>query len=94
MSLRNLSQLENLYQKVIDWSENAETRRSYEFKLLCHAWETLMVCSPEEKHVRRDAVWRIAHGMVVLNLPDELAWSICVDWKDFEAIGILWPIIL
>jgi hypothetical protein len=25
--------------------------------------------------------------MVVLNLPDELAWTICVDWRDFEMIG-------
>jgi hypothetical protein len=25
--------------------------------------------------------------MVVLNLPDELAWTISVDWKDFEFIG-------
>jgi len=23
----------------------------------------------------------------VLNLPDELAWTICVDWRDFEMIG-------
>jgi hypothetical protein len=45
------------------------------------------VCNPEEKDMRRDKVWRIAHGMVVLNLPDELAWTISVDWKDFEFIG-------
>jgi superkiller protein 3 len=57
--------------------------------VLRHAWETLIVCFPEEKDKRRDTVWRIAHGMVVLNLPDELAWTICVDWKDFELIGAL-----
>jgi hypothetical protein len=45
------------------------------------------VCYPEEKDMRRDKVWRVAHGMVVLNLPDELAWTISVDWKDFEFIG-------
>jgi hypothetical protein len=37
--------------------------------------------------MRRERVWKVAHGMVVLNLPDELAWTICVDWKDFENIG-------
>jgi hypothetical protein len=46
------------------------------------------VCAPEEKDMRRDKVWSIAHGMVVLNLPDELAWTISVDWNDFEFIGI------
>jgi hypothetical protein len=29
--------------------------------------------------------------MVVLNLPDELAWTICVDWRDFEVIGVSIP---
>ena len=74
---------------MIDWSENAEIRRIYESNLLHHAWETLLVCSPEEKDTRRDTVWRIARGMVVLNIPDELSWTICVDWKDFEAIGMV-----
>jgi len=46
-----------------------------------------MVSPPQNKEARRGAVWQIAHGMVVLNLPDELAWTICVDWKDFEYIG-------
>ena len=86
---RSSSQLDDIYQKVIDWSDNIETRRIYESKLLRHAWETLMVCFREEKDIRRDTVWRIAHGMVVLNLPEELAWTICVDWKDFEFIGML-----
>jgi hypothetical protein len=76
-----------MYQRVIDWTDQMETRRVYESKLLRRASETLMVCSPEEKDDRRDTVWRIAHGMVVLNLPDELAWTICVDWRDFEVIG-------
>jgi hypothetical protein len=76
-----------MYQRVIDWTDQMETRRLYESKLLRRANETLMVCSSEEKDSRRDSVWRIAHGMVVLNLPDELAWTICVDWRDFEAIG-------
>lgn len=78
-----------MYQKVIDWSEDAETRRTFESKLLRHAWETLLVCPLEEKDIRRDKVWRVAHGMVVLNLPDELAWTISVDWRDFEMIGRL-----
>ena len=80
--------IEDIYQKIIDWSENIEIRRIYETKLLQHAWDTLLACSPEEKDMRRDTVWRIAHGMVVLNLPDQLAWTICLDWRDFESIGI------
>ena len=78
-----------MYQKVIDWSEDAEIRRTYESKLLRHAWETLLVAPMEEKSMRRDKVWKVAHGMVVLNLPDELAWTICMDWRDFESIGCL-----
>jgi superkiller protein 3 len=77
-----------MYQKVIDWSDDAETRRVYESRMLRHAWETLLACAPQEKEKRRDKVWQIAHGMVVLNLPDELAWTICVGWRDFEFIGI------
>jgi hypothetical protein len=76
-----------MYRRVIDWTDQMETRRVYESKLLRRASETLMVSSPEEKNNRRDTVWRIAHGMVVLNLPDELAWTICVDWRDFEVVG-------
>jgi len=76
-----------MYQRVIDWTDQMETRRLFESKLLRHAREALTVCSPQEKDDRRDTVWRIAHGMVVLNLPDELAWTIRVDWKDFEEIG-------
>lgn len=84
-------QLEGFYQKVIDWSEDVETRRKYESKLLRHARDTLLVCFPEEREMRRDKVWQIAHGMVVLNIPDELAWTISVDWKDFEFIGTRIP---
>lgn len=64
-------------------------RRQYESKLLRHAYDTLLVSPLQEKEVRKDNVWRIAHGMVVLNLPDELAWTIFADWKDFEYIGDL-----
>lgn len=84
-------QLEDFYQKIIDWSEDVETRREYESKLLRHAWDTLLVCFPEERDMRRDKVWQIAHGMIVLNMPDELAWTISVDWKDFEFIGAILP---
>jgi superkiller protein 3 len=80
-------QLEDIYENVINWTEDIEIRRVYESKLLRHAWETLRACPLEEKDMRRDKVWRIAHGMITLNLPDELAWTICVDWKDFESIG-------
>jgi superkiller protein 3 len=88
--MRNFAnrQLEDVYQKVIAWSEDVDIRRVYESKLLRHAWGTLLVCATEEKEMRRERVWQVAHGMVVLNLPDELAWTICVDWKDFEVIGI------
>lgn len=80
-----------MYQKIIDWSESLEVRRMYESKLLHHAWETLLVCASEDKEVRRDKVWRLALGMVVLNLPEELAWMICLDWRDFETIGTSMP---
>ena len=90
VSLRknNLTEIENIYQKIIDWTEDIDIRRKYESKLLRHAYDSLIVCPPSEKRSKRDKVWQIAHGMVVLNLPDELAWTISMDWKDFEYIGI------
>ena len=77
-----------MYQKIIDWSDDIDTRRLFESKLLRHAYDTLLACAAEEKDARRDKVWSIAYGMVLLHLPDELAWTICVDWKDFEFVGM------
>jgi hypothetical protein len=64
-----------------------EVRRIYESKLLRHAYDTLLVTETKDKEVIRDKVWKIALGMVVLNIEDELAWIIALDWRDFEFMG-------
>ncbi|KAF2237485.1 TPR-like protein [Viridothelium virens] len=84
-----LSPLENIYQQIIDWSENDETRREYEEKLLGRAYELLTVLPKEEKQNKRTEVVKQAHGMVIIKHPFQLAWQLELEWKDFEKVSDL-----
>ncbi|KAL9096396.1 MAG: hypothetical protein Q9165_001393 [Trypethelium subeluteriae] len=83
------SPLENIYQQVVDWSENDETRREYEEKLLGRAYELLTVLPKEEKQNKRTEVVKQAHGMVIIKHPFQLAWQLELEWKDFEKVSDL-----
>ncbi|KAL9587646.1 MAG: hypothetical protein Q9212_000100 [Teloschistes hypoglaucus] len=81
--------LESLYQHVIDWTDDDDTRRLYEEKLLQHGYDTLLVLPQAQKNSKREEVVRLAQGMVILKHPFALAWKINLEWKDIERLGEL-----
>ena len=92
--LAQKSQLEDIYRCIIDWTDEDESRRHYEEKLLEHAYDTLGVLPDHEKAGKRDQVQELAEGIVILKHPFALAWRIFLEWKDVEQIGQLDPGIL
>lgn len=78
------SNLETLYQHVIDWTDDEETRRLYEEKLLQHAYDTLIALPGPQKASKCEEVTRLAKGLVILKHPFALAWKIRLEWQDAE----------
>jgi superkiller protein 3 len=76
------SELESIYQNIIDWTNEDETRRMYEEKLLQRAYDMLVVLPMENKKDKREQVMKLAHGMVIIKHPFLLAWQIEFEWKD------------
>lgn len=83
------SNLENLYQSVIDWTSNDEERRLYEEKLLQHAYDHLISLPWDQKASKRGQVINLAHGMVIIKHPWKLAWHIELEWHDASDVGQL-----
>jgi superkiller protein 3 len=81
------SQLESLYENLINWTEDDALRREYEEKLLRRAYDTLLVLVADRKKEKRVQVMRLAHGMVVIKHPYTLAWDIELEWADLETVG-------
>ncbi|KAI9697842.1 MAG: Superkiller protein 3 [Bogoriella megaspora] len=80
------SQLDQLYQNIIEWSDNDEVRREYEERLLKRTYEELTVLPKDMKKAKRDELMKQAHGMVIIKHPYQLAWNLELEWKDFENI--------
>ena len=81
------SDLEDLYGKIINWSNDDEIRRQYEEKLLQRCFEALAVLPPgEEKAIKQAKVLKLASDMVIIKHPYKLAWDIAIEWKDPENI--------
>lgn len=80
------SKLETLYQHVIDWTDDQDTRRLYEEKLLQHAYDTLLALPGAQKASKREKVVQLARGLVILKHPFPLAWMITLEWRDVERI--------
>lgn len=81
------SDLEELYEKIIDWSPDDEIRRQYEEKLLQRCLEALIVLPlGEQKVEKRNKVLKLANDMVIIKHPYKLAWDISIGWKDPESI--------
>ena len=77
------SDLEELYGKIIDWTNDDEIRRQYEEKLLQRCLEALTVLPPgQEKTQKRNKVKKLADDMVIIKHPFKLAWDIALEWKD------------
>ncbi|KAL9099704.1 MAG: hypothetical protein Q9163_004838 [Psora crenata] len=80
------SPLEELYSNVINWTQDDDVRRQYEEKLLQHATDTLAALPMPRKAAKREAVMKMAEGLVILKHPFLLAWNIVMEWKDVEEI--------
>lgn len=81
------SDLEDLYGKIIDWSNDDEIRRQYEEKLIQRCLEALTVLPPgPEKTEKRAKVLKLSSDMVIIKHPYKLAWDISLEWKDPENI--------
>lgn len=80
------SNLEELYQHIIDWTTDDEIRREYEEKLLQRAYDTLVVLPDDQKAPKREQVLKAAHGMVIIKHPFLLAWYLELEWRDIANI--------
>ncbi|KAL8809585.1 MAG: hypothetical protein Q9223_004523 [Gallowayella weberi] len=80
------SDLETIYQNIIDWTDDDAARRLYEEKLLQHAYDTLLALPHSQKATKRQEVVRLAQGLVILKHPFALAWKTTLEWKDVERI--------
>ena len=80
------SYLEDLYKNVIDWTNDDDSRRLYEEKLLQHAYDTLSVLPAPKKTEKRQRVLDLAQGLVILKHPFALAWKIVLEWRDVERL--------
>lgn len=76
------SRLEELYQGIIDWTNDDAVRRQYEEKLLQRAYDELSFVHARDKRAKRDEVLQSAQGMVTIKHPFELAWKIVLEWQD------------
>ncbi|CAK1365920.1 unnamed protein product [Cercospora beticola] len=78
------SDLENLYQQLINWSTDDEVRREYEEKLLQRAYDTLVVLPLDQKAAKLDQVLTLAEGMVIIHHPFRLAWDLVLESRDMD----------
>jgi superkiller protein 3 len=75
------SPLEDIYQQIINWTNDDEKRREYEEKLLQRVYDHLLVLPSGEKDEKRDKVMKLAHDMVIIRHPFFLAWQIELEWR-------------
>jgi superkiller protein 3 len=78
------SELEELYQSIINWTVEDEIRREYEEKLLLRAYEHLLVLPTDQKPQKLDQVLSIAEGMVIIHHAFQLAWDLVLETRDFD----------
>ncbi|KAJ5111275.1 translation repressor/antiviral protein Ski3 [Penicillium argentinense] len=88
------TQLEQLYQGIIDWTNDDEVRRQYEERLLQRACDELEVMPHKKRNTKRREILRSAQGMVVIKHPFKLAWEIVLEWQDVQTysqwdVGVL-----
>lgn len=76
------SELEAIYEEIINWSHEEHIRRDAESKLLHRAVEKLKVSHARDKPPQLQRIMSIAKGMTVVKVNELLAWSIVLDWSD------------
>ncbi len=89
------SDLEELYTKIINWSNDDEIRRQYEEKLVQRCLEALNVLPPgKEKEEKRKKALKLSEDMVIIKHPFKLAWDTAIEWKDPKSLQELDPNVL
>jgi superkiller protein 3 len=78
------SELEELYQQIINWTVEDEVRREFEEKLLLRAYDHLLVLPADLKTPKLDQVLGIAEGMVIIHHPFQMAWDLVLETRDFD----------
>lgn len=91
------TQLPRLYNEVINHPNTSdEQRRETESKLLDHRQRYLSALpeGDEKTKVAADVEEQI-NGMVLLKIPNELAWTLFIEAKDAESIGecVFWNLV-
>lgn len=80
------SDLDNLFTSIINWTDDDETRRRYEEKLLQHLYDNLVILEVPKKKRFQERVLSLSQGLVILNHPFPLAWKIVLEWKDVNEL--------
>ncbi|KAI1109928.1 tetratricopeptide [Nemania sp. NC0429] len=80
------SRLAWIYEQLILWTNDDDTRRQYEEKLLQFRYDRLLVLPPAEKGPELKIVQKLANDMVIIKHPFKLAWDIAVEWQDGKEI--------
>lgn len=89
------SDLEDLYENIINWSTDDEIRRQYEEKLVQRCLEALTVLPPgKEKVEKRMKALKLSTDMVIIRHPFKLAWDIALEWRDPQSLQDLDPNVL
>ena len=78
------SQLEQLYQEIINWATDDNLRRQYEEKLLQRSYDVLVNLSLEAKAAKLDQILTLAEGMVIIHHPFQLAWDLVLESRDLD----------
>lgn len=78
------SDLELLYQEVINWSTDDEVRRQYEEKLLERGYDVLINLPAQQKLSKLDQVLTLAEGMVIIHHRFPPAWDLVLETRDLD----------
>ncbi|KAK0232722.1 TPR-like protein [Armillaria fumosa] len=85
----NVSRLPSLYNDILNHPNTSdELRRETETKLLRHKQQYMYALpnTSEKKQTISQEVEDLINGTIILQLPDELAWSLFLERKDVETI--------
>jgi superkiller protein 3 len=84
-----ISQLPALYNEIINHPNTSDIlRRDTESKLLKHRQMYLHALPPGSEKVKiAKEVDELVNGVIVLGIPNELAWGIFLESKDCDTIG-------
>lgn len=76
------SELAEIYQQLIIWTNDDDIRRQYEERLLQFCYDRLLAMHPADKPKELPNVQKLANDMVIIKHPFKLAWDIAVEWQD------------